>query len=371
MLAGFASLAVAELVAAALRPQAGPVIAVGGASIDATPAPVKDWAIRHFGGNDKLAQQFGILAVSAVLALTLGMSAVRSRRAGAAGVLLLGAVGAVAAVSRPDSTAVTDALPSVVGAAAGALLLYVLTGRLTAVTRSPAPAPGSSAEEAGKGPPASGGRDRRGFVLAATSAAAASAAVGAVGRSLNASHGQGAIASRSKAVLPRPGSPAQPVPRRAGPRVPGTSPFVTPNADFYRVDTALVVPRVDVTGWRLRIHGEGVRRPATRSCGHPQAVTEPDESVAQPGLDRAERQRERLGDLPVGQAAVVRQSDRPTLQLGQGTQAAPHLLLLQSALDLLGHLVVGRPVFEQSGLGVAGRRGLHRPDPVNRPGERG
>ncbi|NUS14521.1 MAG: molybdopterin-dependent oxidoreductase, partial [Streptomyces sp.] len=38
-----------------------------------------------------------------------------------------------------------------------------------------------------------------------------------------------------------------------------------PNADFYRVDTALVVPKVDANSWRLRIHGKGVWRPRTYS----------------------------------------------------------------------------------------------------------
>ncbi|NEE28572.1 molybdopterin-dependent oxidoreductase, partial [Streptomyces sp. SID7982] len=32
------------------------------------------------------------------------------------------------------------------------------------------------------------------------------------------------------------------------------------NDDFYRVDTALVIPKVDANSWRLRIHGKGVRR---------------------------------------------------------------------------------------------------------------
>lgn len=41
----------------------------------------------------------------------------------------------------------------------------------------------------------------------------------------------------------------------------GISPFITPNQDFYRVDTALVVPRVDADTWRLRIYGEGVAKP--------------------------------------------------------------------------------------------------------------
>lgn len=120
---------------------------MGGASVDATPAPVKDWAIRHFGTSDKLVLQLGILVVLTVSALALGVLAVRFRRVGTAGVLLFGVVGATAAISRPDSAGVTDALPSVLGAMAGALLLNVLVSRLTAVRRSPAP-PASVTEEA-------------------------------------------------------------------------------------------------------------------------------------------------------------------------------------------------------------------------------
>ena len=37
--------------------------------------------------------------------------------------------------------------------------------------------------------------------------------------------------------------------------VPGLSPYVTPNADFYRIDTALFVPRVSADGWSVAVHG--------------------------------------------------------------------------------------------------------------------
>jgi hypothetical protein len=84
----------AELVSAAVRPESSPVVAVGGAAIDRTPAGVKDWAIRHFGTNDKLVLQLGILGVLTVLALALGVVAARRRRTGSAGVLLFGVVGA-------------------------------------------------------------------------------------------------------------------------------------------------------------------------------------------------------------------------------------------------------------------------------------
>ncbi|MEY7981326.1 molybdopterin-dependent oxidoreductase, partial [Streptomyces pilosus] len=78
---------------------------------------------------------------------------------------------------------------------------------------------------------------------------------------LNGTRSRAAAASRDRLVLPAPDSPAPAVPRGARLRVPGVSPFFTPSRSFYRVDTALTVPKVDVAGWRLRVHGAGVRRP--------------------------------------------------------------------------------------------------------------
>ena len=45
------------------------------------------------------------------------------------------------------------------------------------------------------------------------------------------------------------------VPPAASLDVPGITPYVVPNRDFYRIDTALVVPQMDTRGWRLRVHG--------------------------------------------------------------------------------------------------------------------
>ncbi|MCD7440779.1 molybdopterin-dependent oxidoreductase [Streptomyces lincolnensis] len=251
VLAGCAALATAELASAAVRPQAGPVVAVGGAAIDRTPAAMKDWAIRNFGTQDKLVLQLGILAVLTLFAVALGIVAPKFRRTASAGVLLFGAVGAVAAVSRPDTAGPSDALPSVAGGIAGSVLLYVLAGRLA--LRPAGPEPTES------------GWDRRGFVIAAAAAAVASAGAGAAGRALGGARTRDAVAARNALVLPAPASAAPAIPRGAGLRIPGVSPFITPNSDFYRVDTALVVPKVDATSWRLRVHGEGVVRPVTLS----------------------------------------------------------------------------------------------------------
>jgi DMSO/TMAO reductase YedYZ molybdopterin-dependent catalytic subunit len=264
-LAGLTALAVAELVSAWIRPQAGPVVAVGGAAIDRTPAPVKDWAIRNFGTNDKLVLQLGILATLAICALVLGAAALRYRRCGTVGVLPLGVIGAAAALNRPDSTGLTDALPSLVGAVVAAALLYTLIGRLE--LRAAGPHPWWSRADAPEGDTSGEGWDRRGFVIAASAAAVASAGAGALGRALKGSGSRDALASRNNVALPSPASPAAAVPRGAQLRIPGVSPFLTPNKDFYRVDTALVVPKVDATAWQLRIHGKGMARPVALTFG--------------------------------------------------------------------------------------------------------
>ena len=94
----------------------------------------------------------------------------------------------------------------------------------------------------------------------ATVAAAASAGAGALGRQLNASKGAEAAASRAAVRLPPPRSGAEPIPRGAELAIRGITPFTTRGSEFYRVDTALVVPKVNAETWRLRIHGKGVRR---------------------------------------------------------------------------------------------------------------
>ncbi|MCY4113340.1 MAG: molybdopterin-dependent oxidoreductase [Chloroflexi bacterium] len=54
-------------------------------------------------------------------------------------------------------------------------------------------------------------------------------------------------------------APVQPLTTTTVP-VDGMTPLVTPNNDFYRIDTAFSIPRVDVNSWRLNISGM-VERP--------------------------------------------------------------------------------------------------------------
>ncbi|MEU8779499.1 molybdopterin-dependent oxidoreductase [Streptomyces sp. NPDC048606] len=249
--AAFAGLCVAEPVALLVRPEAAPIAAVGGAVVDRTPTAVKEWAVSSFGTADKAVLTLGVVAVLAAVAVGAGLLAVRRPRAGAALAGAVGGLGALLALDRPGATG-WDALPSLAGGAVAAAVLLLLVG-----------AAGRPAPEAGAG--GAGGVDRRGFGRLVLATAAASAVVGLTGRRLGARRSAGADASRARLALPPPAVPAPPVPAGADLKVPGATPFLTPNGDFYRVDTALVVPRVDADTWRLRVHGEGVDRPLTLS----------------------------------------------------------------------------------------------------------
>src|SRR5215831_6161341 len=84
---------------------------------------------------------------------------------------------------------------------------------------------------------------------------------------------------------------------------------------------------------RLRVCG------CLSSQGYPQAVAKPDKAVAHPGLNGGEGGAEAFGDVAVGEAAVVREQDRLSLDAGEGSQTAAYGLVLQPGGDLGDDLV--------------------------------
>ncbi len=60
---------------------------------------------------------------------------------------------------------------------------------------------------------------------------------------------------RAAIRLPEPSGPAVSLAPDADLKLPGLTPYLTSNSDFYRIDTALIVPQVSVDDWSLRIHG--------------------------------------------------------------------------------------------------------------------
>jgi len=124
-LAAAVAIGVANLVAAFVRPQASPIIAVGGAFIDRTPPALKNFAVEKFGENDKTMLLLGMYVTIALIAIVIGAIAWRRMAVGVAGIGLFGLFGAFVAITRPESH-VTDVIPSVVGGVAGIVVLVWL-----------------------------------------------------------------------------------------------------------------------------------------------------------------------------------------------------------------------------------------------------
>ena len=239
--AGLLALGVAEVVAAFTGPSSAPLVAVGDAFVDRTPPWLKDAAIAAFGTHDKQVLLTGAALVLAGLCALAGVLAGRRVVHGQWLVMALGAVAALAAATRPDAT-LLSALPSLVAAVVGAVVLTSLVDRLAAARST---APGAAA---GAGP------RRRMLLRTVGVVAGGGAAALVVGRMLG-ERTRGADASRAAVRLPTPADPAPALPAGVEVGVPGVAPFRVPADDFYRIDTALVVPRVRAEDWRLRIHG--------------------------------------------------------------------------------------------------------------------
>ncbi len=241
-------LSVAELIGAFFTARATPVIALGSTFIDFTPSWMKDFAIATFGTNDKLALFVGMAVTILLLACVLGIVAYRKWALGVAGVLLMGAV-IVASVVTRASVKPLDAIPTLIGTVAGLIALRFLITRLWRMR----PWPEMDADLAAKDPerPAT---SRRAFFAATGVTAAASAIAATGGRMLSAARSNVAQA-RESLQLPAPAKPAPAVPAGVQSKAPGVTPWLTPNNEFYRIDTALSVPEINAQDWELRIHG--------------------------------------------------------------------------------------------------------------------
>ncbi|MBF6243781.1 molybdopterin-dependent oxidoreductase [Nocardia elegans] len=96
--------------------------------------------------------------------------------------------------------------------------------------------------------------DRRQVMRGIVGVGVLAVAAGIAGRVLGAS-ARSVAGERAAVRLPPPNVPVPPVDPAADLRVPGLASYLTPNSDFYRIDTALTVPQVSKETWSLRIHG--------------------------------------------------------------------------------------------------------------------
>jgi DMSO/TMAO reductase YedYZ molybdopterin-dependent catalytic subunit len=227
---GLAGVVASQVVTELLNARATPVQAVAEVVIARTPGPVAEALIHVVGRNDKPILVTGVTVAIVVLGALAGLLTAVRRLYGHAVFWVMAALSLAAAASRPGFTP-ASLLPLAVGVLVWTVLLDWLTG--VAQPRS-----GQAVS-------------RRRFLLTAGGVAVAAVAVGAGGRFV----GRTRRAVETARQLLRLPVSAGVVPAGADTGLPGVAPWRVPNGAFYRIDTALVVPAVDPTGWRLRIHG--------------------------------------------------------------------------------------------------------------------
>lgn len=241
MLGGVAAaavaLGVAQLAAVPRGATADARIAVGASVIDLTPDPIRDWLLQTLGSGGKLFLSVAVLVGIATVAAIAGSLETRRRPVGSLILALAGVLGAAAVLSRPGATAL-DAVPAAVGALCGVLTLRFLIRRFER-------APGADRDEPDAG---------RRATLITVGLLAAGAAAGVVG-SLATRWAASVAGDRAASTIPRPAVPAPPIPAEVTPDGVALPRFLTPSADFFRVDTALTVPQLSRDAWRLRVHG--------------------------------------------------------------------------------------------------------------------
>ena len=237
--AGAAALGAAELLAGLLPQAASPVIAIGDLVIALQPPGAKQLVVDLFGEADKLLLNLLIVAVALVAAAMLGVLASRLPGLARIGFAGFGLVALGAALRDPLASPVTSLL---VAAAAVGVALLALRWLMDQARRLADPPVAEM--------PAWG---RRRFLLRSAALIGVAAGSGVLGRTLL---DQGRLnAVPQVGSIPEPVSTAPPLPAGAELAVEGISPLVTPNGSFYRIDTALLVPRPNLDTWRLTVSG--------------------------------------------------------------------------------------------------------------------
>ncbi len=229
------------MVVAALGNVASPIDAVGSSFIDRTPRWLKELAIDWFGTNDKTALRVGIVIVLILVSLIGGAFSNKRPSPLVGAIVIFSFLGALSASERAGSTWVSIAAPgigSIVGIAVGLIMLWQINNQWLLKhfpSESPAPL----------------GWDRRRFIRTASSASVGAVVLGAL-----AQNGEQQRVDRIEAQIP------DSLPTAIdssniydGEAEPGELLYITPNADFYRIDTALSFPNVNLDTWKLRIHG--------------------------------------------------------------------------------------------------------------------
>lgn len=264
VLAAGVALGVGELLSGISNKIPSLIIRVGDVVIENSPGSVERWAIDTLGTNDKPALIVGITLISLLLGGLTGIAASKKFTAGVTIFVLFGLLGGLAAGSDPQRPAGWAWFSAILAAAAGTATLYLLLKTVRALPNAAA-SPDQLANS------------RRGFLGAAIGAAAVSVAAPVVGTALRSRQSaqvegdrENVAAALNSIDTPSTGSATSlsagsgtslesesaAVPELTSfDDIDGIATLVTPNNNFYRIDSALSVPRIDVETWSMKITG--------------------------------------------------------------------------------------------------------------------
>ena len=243
-LAALAALTSAEVIGLLLPGQPSIVTSVANIVIDITPASVREALISAVGTLDKPLLALGIVVVIVAAGAAVGVKW-RDRAVRAWPVFLLLA----AVLAALTATTSVNVVSAVIPCAAGGLVGWaVFAGLLrTEATTSPGEETATGAVQ-----PA---LSRRNFLVTGGVVGALSVGGIAILAGVRTQTLQAVDKVRSALRLPVPAKTAPPVAPGAAVNVAGMAGPITSNDVFYRIDTALVPPTVDVDGWSLTIGG--------------------------------------------------------------------------------------------------------------------
>ena len=266
VLAVAVALGIAELVAG-LTGAIAPVIAVGDLLIDNAPGGVTHLVIDALGTRDKPALVITVTLTALAAGAATGIMARPRPLAGQVGFILLGVLGATAATIDTPASSMQASLVAAVGPIVGATLGWQAL-RLLLLAGTPDAATTAEAQPMTRRLPG-----RRAFLGFAAAAAGASATSFVAGRQIA---GKSVDVEAQRRSLTLPG--AAQTPPTGALDFNGLSPLITPNKDFYRIDTTLITPRVDLKTWRLNITGM-VEHPLTISFDELMAMPSREEVI--------------------------------------------------------------------------------------------
>lgn len=232
------------------------IVRVGDTVIDNVPGSVEQWAIDTLGTNDKPALVIGIIVISLLIGAATGLAAAKQIRNGIAVFVVFGIIGGLAAASDPQRPAGWAWFSAIVAAIAGAFVLHRLLRAAQITAHS-----GSAVDTS---------PSRRGFLSTASAAAAVGVAAPVLGVVLrgrqnaevegdredvaaaldsiepSTSDGAGSTLASESTAMPQLASFDD---------IDGIATLISPNDNFYRIDSALSIPRIDVDSWSMKITG--------------------------------------------------------------------------------------------------------------------